>query len=115
MTPALLHTTPLRGVRAADNFPTRCAYLAENFSTTRPSGCAPSLRGPFKSTRARGKTTGPPTTPTETPMDENTTHCHSCHRDIPALSEFYGGGRDLTAHQPDCPELAEALADLRNR
>ena len=48
-------------------------------------------------------------------MDENTTHCHSCHRDIPALSEFYGGGRDLTAHQPDCPELAEALAALRNR
>ena len=26
-----------------------------------------------------------------------------------------GGGRDLTAHRDDCPELAEALAALRNR
>ena len=48
-------------------------------------------------------------------MDENTTHCQSCHRDIPALSEIDAGGRDLTAHRDDCPELAEALAALRNR
>ena len=48
-------------------------------------------------------------------MNENDAYCHSCQRNIPALSEFYGGGRDLTAHRTDCPQLEEALADLRNR
>lgn len=47
--------------------------------------------------------------------NENTTVCRSCNRDIPTLSDFYGGGRDLSAHRDDCPELTAALDYLRNR
>lgn len=38
--------------------------------------------------------------------DENDTHCQHCGRTIPLLSDFYGGGRDMTRHADHCPVLA---------
>ena len=45
----------MRGAGCTGNFPTRCAYIAENFPPCRPPGALRSITAPFKSTRRTGK------------------------------------------------------------